>query len=82
MKKWWTSLTHQFNVAMISLLGSFAVYMPDIAQQFPTLQPYLPHRYFVLGMIAIPVINMVIRQWKTSQPLTPIVGKPSEPAAN
>jgi hypothetical protein len=70
MKAWWQSFTHWFNAIGATLLLA----VDPISQALPSLQPYLGASFYKYAFIGLAVGNILIRQFKTSMPLTPILG--------
>lgn len=70
MKVWWTSFTHWFNGVGATLLMA----ADPLAQALPSLQPYLGAQFYKYAFLGLAVGNILIRQFRTSAPLTPILG--------
>jgi len=64
-KKWWASFTNQFNV----VVGVLVTSLPEIAEQLPALEPYLPADLYRWAFLAVVVANPIIRTFKTTGPV-------------
>jgi hypothetical protein len=77
MKTWWSSFTHWFNGVGATLLLA----VDPIAQALPSLQPYLGPNFYKYAFIGLAVGNILIRQFRTSTALTPILGGSGDKSA-
>jgi len=70
MKKWWQSFTHWFNGVGATLLMA----ADPLAQALPSIQPYVGATFYKYAFIGLAVGNVLIRQFKTSSAIAPIMG--------
>lgn len=60
----WKSWTIWVNGASIAVVAS----LPDLIDQFPQLQPYVPENFYKAAMLALTVTNIALR-FKTNSGL-------------